>query len=151
YNEVDNLEPLIEAIRRHAPHSEILVIDDNSPDGTGRLADRLKAELPAIHVIHRPGKMGLGTALVTAMRFAVDGGYDYQINLDADFSAPPRFIPDLLAGMDRHDVMIGSRYVKGAELGEEFDLKRKVMSAGINWYARLLLGLRSKDNSNSFR
>jgi dolichol-phosphate mannosyltransferase len=151
YNEVGNLRPLVEAVRRYAPDAEILVIDDNSPDGTGRVADELKAELPGVHVIHRPGKLGLGTALVTAMRFAVDGGYDYLINLDADFSAPPPFIVDLLAGMDSHDVMIGSRYVKGSELGEEFNFKRKLMSAGINWYTWLLLGLRCKDCSNSFR
>jgi len=151
YNEVGNLRPLVGAIRQHAPRAEILIIDDNSPDGTGQVADRLKAELPAVHVIHRPGKLGLGTALVTAMRFAVAGRYDYLINLDGDFSAPPRFIPELLAGMDGHDVMIGSRYLEGSELGEEFHFKRKVMSIGINWYARLLLGLKCKDNSNSYR
>ncbi|WP_435008736.1 polyprenol monophosphomannose synthase [Tundrisphaera lichenicola] len=151
YNEVGNLRPLVEAVRRHAPDCEILIIDDNSPDGTGRVADELRAEMPGIHVDHRPGKLGLGTALVAAMRFAVEGGYEYLINLDADFSAPPPFIVDLLSGMDSHDVMIGSRYVEGAELGEEFDLKRKLMSAGINWYTWLLLGLRCRDCSNSFR
>ncbi len=151
YNEVNNLRPLVEAIRQYAPQSEILIIDDNSPDGTGRVAAELKAELKAIHVIHRPGKLGLGTALVTAMRLAVDGDYDYLLNLDADFSAPPRFIPDLLAGMDAHDVMIGSRYMRGSETGEGFNFKRKVMSAGINWYTWLLLGLSCKDCSNSFR
>lgn len=151
YNEVDNLRPLVDTIRQYVPESEILIIDDNSPDGTGRVADELKDELPSIHVIHRPGKLGLGTALVTAMKFAVNSNYKYMINLDADFSAPPRFIPDLLAGMDTHDVMIGSRYLKDSELGAEFDFKRRLMSAGINWYSRLLLGVRCRDNSNSFR
>ena len=151
YNEVGNLRPLVVAIREYVPQSEILIIEDNSPDGTGKVADDLKNELQDIQVIHRPGKLGLGTALVTAMKFAVDGGYDLMINLDADFSAPPRFIPALLAGMGTHDVMIGSRYVKGSELGEEFNLKRQLMSAGINWYTRILLGLSCRDNSNSYR
>lgn len=151
YNEAGNLRDLVGEIRRHAPQASILVIDDNSPDGTGRIADELKARLPGIDVIHRPGKQGLGSAVVTAMKYAIERGYDYYLNLDADFSHPPRFIPDLLAGMDRHDVMIGSRYVPGGGVEGEFNLKRKFMSTGINWYARLLLGLRTKDNSGSFR
>ncbi len=95
--------------------------------------------------------MGLGTALLTGMQYAIDHGYDYFLNLDADGSHPPRFIPDLLAGMDRHDIMIGSRYVPGGGVEGEFNLKRKVMSTGINLYARLLLGLKTRDNSGSFR
>jgi dolichol-phosphate mannosyltransferase len=111
----------------------------------------LQASLPNIHVIHRPGKLGLGTATVAAMRFAIKHGYDYLLNLDADFSHPPRFIPALLAGMREHDVMIGSRYIMGGGVEGGFNIKRKLMSTGINWYARLLLGLRTKDNSGSFR
>ena len=151
YNEVGNLEPLVEEIRGFAPGGDILVIDDNSPDGTGKLADELAARLPGVHVLHRPGKMGLGTATVAAMRFAIENGYDYLLNLDADFSHPPRYIPALLAGMDEHDVMIGSRYIPGGGVEGGFNLKRKFMSTGINWYARLLLGLRTRDNSGSFR
>lgn len=151
YNEVDNLVPLAEAIRQYAPHSSLLIIDDNSPDGTGRVADELQATQARVHVIHRPKKLGLGTATLAAINFAIENGYDYLLNLDADFSHPPRFIPSLLAGMDDNDVMIGSRYVAGGGVEGEFGLKRKLMSAGINWYARLLLGLRSKDNSGSFR
>jgi dolichol-phosphate mannosyltransferase len=152
YNEAGNLRPLVGAVREFAPQAEVLVIDDNSPDGTGALADELKTESPGIHVIHRPGKLGLGTAVIAAMEFAVRNGYDYLINLDADFSHPPRFIPALLAGMRDHDVMIGSRYIPGGGVaGQQFNLKRKFMSSGINWYARLLLGLRSKDNSGSYR
>lgn len=151
YNEAGNLRDLVAEIRRHAPQADILVIDDNSPDGTGRIADALKAELPGVEVVHRPGKQGLGTAVVQAMKHAIAHGYDYYLNLDADFSHPPRFIPALLAGMDRHDVMIGSRYVPGGGVEGQFNLKRKFMSTGINWYARLLLGLHTKDNSGSFR
>ena len=151
YNESGNLRDLVAEIRHHAPHAHVLVIDDNSPDGTGAIADELKATLPDIHVIHRSGKQGLGTAILTAMRFAIDHDYNYYLNMDADFSHPPRYIPNLLAGMDENDVMIGSRYVPGGGVEGEFNLKRKFMSTGINWYARLLMGLSTKDNSGSFR
>lgn len=151
YNEAGNLRDLVAEIRRFAPHAAVLVIDDNSPDGTGRIADELQATLPAVEVIHRPGKLGLGTAVLAAMRFAVDHGYDHYLNLDADFSHPPRFIPALLAGMADHDVMIGSRYIPGGGVEGEFNLKRKFMSTGINLYARLFLGLSTNDNSGSFR
>jgi dolichol-phosphate mannosyltransferase len=151
YNEAGNLRPLVEEIRREVPRASILIIDDNSPDGTGQLADELQATLPDIHVIHRPGKLGLGTATVAAMRFAIDHDFDFLLNLDADFSHPPRFIPALLAGMKDHDIMIGSRYIQGGGVEGGFNLKRKFMSAGINWYARLLLGLTTRDNSGSFR
>ena len=151
YNEVENLRPLIESIRAQVPDASILVIDDNSPDGTGRLAEELRTQSPRIDVIHRPGKLGLGTATLAAMRYAVRNGFDTLLNLDADFSHPPRFIPALLAGMSSHDVMIGSRYVPGGGVEGEFGLKRKFMSTGINLYARLFLGLTSNDNSGAFR
>jgi dolichol-phosphate mannosyltransferase len=151
YNEAENLRPLAEAIRGYAPRAHLLVIDDNSPDGTGAIADELAKALPDVHVIHRPGKLGLGTATVAAMRFAVDGRYDYYINLDADFSHPPRFIPALLEGMSRVDVMIGSRYIPGGAVEGEFGFRRKFMSTGINLYAKILLGLRTRDNSGSYR
>jgi dolichol-phosphate mannosyltransferase len=151
YNEAGNLRPLVETIREYAPDSSILIIDDNSPDGTGRIADLLRETLPDIHVIHRGGKLGLGTATLAAVRFAIDNHFDYLLNLDADFSHPPRFIPALLAGMADHDVMIGSRYVPGGGVEGGFTLKRRFMSSGINTYARLTLGLTSKDNSGAFR
>jgi dolichol-phosphate mannosyltransferase len=151
FNEAGNLRPLVETIREFAPHAAILVIDDNSPDGTGRIADELQAELPEIHVIHRAGKLGLGTAIIAGMQYAIEHEFDYFLNLDADFSHPPRFIPAILEGMDRNDVMIGSRYVSGGGVEGEFNLKRKFMSTGINLYARAFLGLKTKDNSGSFR
>jgi dolichol-phosphate mannosyltransferase len=151
YNEAGNLRPLVEAIREHAPHASILVIDDNSPDGTGGIADELKASLPEIHVIHRPGKQGLGTAVLAGMKYAIDNGFDYFLNMDADFSHPPRFIPALLAGMKDHDVMIGSRYIPGGGVEGDFGFKRKFMSTGINTYSRLFLGITPRDCSGSFR
>jgi dolichol-phosphate mannosyltransferase len=151
YNEADNVRPLVHAIREHAPHAAILLIDDSSPDGTGAIADELARTLPDITVVHRPGKQGLGSAIVHAMRHAVAHGYDYYLNLDADFSHPPRFIPALLAGMRDRDVMIGSRYVPGGGVEGEFGLRRKLMSRGINGLARLCFGLDTQDNSGSFR
>lgn len=151
YNEAGNLEPLVQAIREQARDASILVIDDNSPDGTGKIADRLVESLPGVHVIHRPGKLGLGTATLAAMKFAIDNDYEYLLNLDADFSHPPRFIPDLVAGMADHDVMIGSRYVPGGGVEGGFTIKRRFMSSGINGYARLMLGLTTRDNSGAFR
>jgi dolichol-phosphate mannosyltransferase len=151
FDEAENLPPLVEAIRHYAPDASILIIDDNSPDGTGRVADELRRTQPDIHVIHRSGKLGLGTAVLTGMAYAIEHGYDYFLNMDADFSHPPRFIPALRAGMDQHDVMIGSRYIPGGGVEGEFNLKRKFMSSGINLYTRLLLGLKTRDNSGSFR
>jgi dolichol-phosphate mannosyltransferase len=151
YNEAGHIMPLVESIRTFVPDSAILIIDDNSPDGTGRLADELRKTLPHVNVIHRPGKLGLGTATLTAIRFAIDNGFDFLLNLDADFSHPPRFIPDLLKGMTDHDVMIGSRYVAGGGVEGGFTLKRRLMSSAINGYARLMLGLTTRDNSGAFR
>lgn len=150
YNERDNLEPLIAAIFVELPSAEILVIDDNSPDGTGVLADELAAKDPRIHVLHRPRKLGLGTATIDAMIYAIVHDYDYMLNLDADFSHPPRFIPALIAGMADRDVMIGSRYVAGGG-AEGWGLKRRIMSRCINLYSRWLLGIPAFDTSGAFR
>ena len=152
YNEAGNLQPLVETIRQFAPDSSILVIDDNSPDGTGRIADELRETLPEHSRDPPAGQAGAGDGHPggdAVSRSSID--FDYLLNLDADFSHPPRFIPDLLAGMADHDVMIGSRYVPGGGVEGGFNLKRRLMSSGINGYARLMLGLTSKDNSGAFR
>ena len=151
YNEADNLRDLVAEIHAVAPHATVLVIDDNSPDGTGRIADDLKANSDRVDVLHRAGKQGLGTAIIAAMRYAIDHHYDHFLNMDADGSHPPRFIPAILDGMRDKDVTIGSRYVPGGGVEGEFNLKRKFMSTGINLYARMFLGLKTKDNSGSFR
>ena len=137
YNERDNLSALIRDIHTFAPQADVLVIDDNSPDGTGKLADELAALDPRIHVLHRPGKQGLGTALLAAMNYALTHGYDLMANMDADFSHHPRYLPALLAGMDRHDVMIGSRYIPGGGT-VNWPLSRKFLSGGVNILVRLL-------------
>src|SRR5438874_3513740 len=130
YNERDNLAPLVAQIHERVPQADVLVIDDHSPDGTGALADELHANDPRVHVLHRAGKLGLGTAILTAMRYAMEHGYDYLVNMDADFSHHPRYLPALVAGMGRHDVMIGSRYVAGGGT-VVWPLSRRLMSWGV--------------------
>lgn len=150
YNERENLPNLIPAIKEHAPDADIVVIDDNSPDGTGQYADELAAADPSIHVLHREGKQGLGTATIAGFRFAIEQGYELLINLDADFSHHPKHIPAMLECMDRVDCAVGSRYVPGGGV-EGWGIKRHFMSRGINLYARMTLGLKTKDNSGSYR
>ena len=150
YNERENLAALAQAIRQNAPHADILIIDDNSPDGTGQLADELAVKDSRIHVLHRPGKLGLGTALLAAMQFAMEHGYDFHLNMDADFSHPPGEIPHLLAGMSDHDVMIGSRYVAGGGT-KNWPLPRKIISRSVNSMVRILFRMPVKDASGAFR
>ena len=150
YNEKENLRGLIEALVRVAPGAHILVIDDHSPDGTGQIADRLAAQDPRVHVMHRPGKLGLGTAVIAGMRQAIRDGYEHVLNMDADFSHSPDAVPVLLAGMRDHDVMIGSRYIPGGRV-VGWDLTRTIMSTCINVYSRLLLRLNVHDCSGAFR
>ena len=95
---VPEWKPLVEAIREHAPGASVLIIDDNSPDGTGTIADGLRATLPNVHVLHRAGKLGLGTAIMDGMEFAIANGFDYVLNLDADFSHHPRYLRPIMAG-----------------------------------------------------
>ena len=150
YNERENLVALLPEIWNFAPEADVVVVDDNSPDGTGPLLDEWKTREPRLHVLHRPAKLGLGTATMAGLKFAVEQNYDFVCNLDADFSHNPRYLPDLLAAMETADVAIGSRYVSGGGI-VGWSLKRHFMSRGINWYARLVLGLRTRDNSGAFR
>ena len=155
YNEIENLPKLVDEIFRHAPEVDLLVIDDNSPDGTGEWCRRRAEADPRVHCLHRSGKLGLGTATIAGMKYAIEHGYAQVLNMDADFSHDPKYLPDLLAGMKREDgppvdVMIGSRYVPGGAI-EGWPLKRHLMSRGVNLYARLLLGLAPKDTSGAFR
>jgi dolichol-phosphate mannosyltransferase len=150
YNERENLGALIPEIWQYAPAADVLVIDDNSPDGTGLVADNWSARDKRIHVMHRPSKLGLGTATLAAFRHALENDYTLLLNLDADFSHHPRFIPPLLALMDVCDVAIGSRYVTGGRI-VGWGWWRHVMSRCINFYARTLLRLSTRDCSGAFR
>lgn len=150
YNESGNLPRLIEEIHKFAPTADILVVDDNSPDGTGQLADAMAEKDQRIRVMHRSGKLGLGTAILAAMRYAIENNYDWHVNMDADFSHPPRYLPGMFAGMDRCDVMIGSRYIAGGGT-ENWPLKRRLMSQSVNLLVRFLLRMPVKDASGAYR
>jgi dolichol-phosphate mannosyltransferase len=150
YNERDNLAPLTAQIHDAIPSAEVLIIDDNSPDGTGKLADELAASHAWIRVIHRAGKLGLGSALLAAMHLAMEHDYDLLINMDADFSHHPRYLPALLAGMKGRDIMIGSRYVPGGGT-LNWPWQRRLTSRAVNLMSRLLLRIPARDTSGAFR
>jgi dolichol-phosphate mannosyltransferase len=150
FNERDNLGDLVAAIHAELPHADVLVIDDNSPDGTGDLADELRHADGRVHVLHRAGKLGLGTAILAGMRYAMDQGYDLLLNLDADFSHPPRYLRWLVAGMRDHDVMIGSRYVAGGGTAN-WPLSRRLISRSLNLFVRMALRMGVRDASGAFR
>lgn len=150
YNEHGNLEALVREIRSIVPTTDILITDDNSPDGTGPLADQLAAADAHIHVIHRPGKLGLGTAILDAMRYAIEHNYDLFVNMDADFSHMPSYLPAVLEGMKDNDVMIGSRYVPGGG-STNWPLSRRLMSRGVNLLVRVLMGIPAQDTSGGYR
>ncbi len=155
YNEMENLPSLVEEVFQIAPEVDVLVVDDNSPDGTGDWCDRKASDDARLRCLHREGKLGLGTATIAAMQYGIAQGYRYVLNMDADFSHQPRYLPDLIAGMEPPDappvdVMIGSRYVPGGGV-EGWPLRRHLMSRGVNFYARWLLGLKPKDCSGAYR
>jgi dolichol-phosphate mannosyltransferase len=150
YNELENLPQLVEAIWQVAPQTAVLVIDDNSPDGTGRWCDEKAVSEPRLHCVHRTGKLGLGTAIIAAMEYAIENNYEYVLNMDADFSHHPRYIPALLAAVESSDVSIGSRYCPGGGT-QGWPFQRRAMSWAVNTYARTLLGLKPKDTSGAFR
>lgn len=149
YNEKDNLERIVTEIWRYLD-ADILVVDDGSPDGTGRIADRLAAADRRLHVLHRSGKQGLGTAYVAGFRFAIDRGYERVCEMDADFSHAPWDLPRLVFASRDAQLVIGSRYVEGGcTVG--WDRKRRLLSRGANLYARLVLGIGIRDNTAGFR
>ena len=150
YNERDNVEPLIAAIHEVAPQADLLVIDDGSPDGTGPAVEELAKRDPRVHLMQRGAKLGLGTASLAAMRYAIEHDYDYLLNLDADFSHPPRYIAALLDGMHEHDVMIGSRYVPGGGT-ENWPASRRMISQSVNKFVRTALRMPVRDASGAFR
>lgn len=150
YNEVENAEPLARAILAAVPTAEILFVDDNSPDGTGALITKLMAEEARIHLLARPGKLGLGTAYLAGFHHGLKNGYDVVVSMDADFSHDPRYLPALLALLPQADVGIGSRYVPGGGV-RNWGLHRRLLSRFANFYARTLLGLKARDCTAGFR
>jgi dolichol-phosphate mannosyltransferase len=151
YNERENLEPMLRALGSVLPaEARVLVIDDDSPDGTGELADRLAAELGFVDVLHRPRKDGLGPAYLAGFRRALDAGAELVLELDCDFSHDPADVPRLLAAAETTDLVLGSRYVPGGGI-ENWGVIRRAISAGGSLYARLVLGVPIRDLTGGFK
>lgn len=150
YNERNNLSRLWERLQQSAPGVDALIVDDNSPDGTGALADELAKRNPALHVLHRPAKQGLGPAYVAGFKWALAEGYSYICQMDADHSHDPAQLPDLLRAAERYDLVLGSRYV-GAIRILNWEMKRLLISTCGNWYARVVTGLPYSDLTGGFK
>jgi dolichol-phosphate mannosyltransferase len=150
FNERESLPLLVPAVLCQGGDFEVLVVDDNSPDGTGALADAMAAADPRVHVLHRVGKLGLGTAYIAGFRFALDRGYDAVFEMDADFSHDPSDLPRLLAAVDHADVAIGSRWVAGGGT-VDWSLLRRLISRGGSLYAGVILGLPIRDLTSGFK
>lgn len=150
YNEAENLEPFVRALLAAAPDVHVLVVDDNSPDGTGRIADRLAGELGSVEVLHRPGKAGLGRAYLAGFADVLGRGADLVLEMDADFSHDPADVPRLIAASERADLVLGSRYVEGGGV-EDWGLPRRMLSRGGSLYARVVLGVGVRDLTGGFK
>ncbi|GAA3588961.1 polyprenol monophosphomannose synthase [Klugiella xanthotipulae] len=150
YNEIENLPLIVGRVRAATPEVDILVVDDNSPDGTGALADELAAEDHHIRVLHRQGKEGLGAAYKEAFVWALDQGYTRLVEMDADGSHAPEQLPDLLAAAYNADVVLGSRWIPGGGV-VNWPLHRQLLSRGGSLYSRIMLGLPAKDVTGGYR
>jgi dolichol-phosphate mannosyltransferase len=150
YDERENLGPMIDAILAVVPGVEVLVIDDNSPDGTGQLADQIAAREPRVKVLHRAGKEGLGRAYLAGFAWALARDYGLVLEMDCDFSHDPGYLPGMLAAAEEADLVLGSRYVKGGGT-VDWGLLRQLISRGGSFYARTILGLSVRDLTGGFK
>ncbi len=150
YNEADNLAPIVQRLRSAVPAVDVLIADDNSPDGTGRLADRLTADDRQVHALHRPGKQGLGAAYLAGFDWAARHGYDAVVEMDADGSHAPEQLPLLLDALGDADVVFGSRYVPGGTV-VNWPARRLLLSRGGNLYTQLALRMPVRDATGGFR
>lgn len=154
YNEAENLAKITAALfELKVDGLEILNVDDASPDGTGQVADQLvQKSQDRFHVMHRPGKLGLGTAYIQGFKWALDQGFQYIIHMDADFSHSPSYIPQFLSLIPEYDVVVGSRYVKGGQLDERWTWYRRLLSWWANSvWVRLILGTKTRDATAGFK
>lgn len=150
YNEKDNLPRIVGRVRSSVPDADILVLDDNSPDGTGAIADGLAAKDPQVHVMHRAGKQGLGAAYKAGFAWALERGYDGAVEMDADGSHQPEQLPSLLSAARDADLVIGARWVRGGSV-VNWPAHRKALSVGANIYTKVMLGLPVNDATGGYR
>ncbi len=151
YNESDNLAKLVERVLAQDPRLDILVVDDGSPDGTGAIADRIAAENPRVHAIHRASKLGLGTAYIAGFRWALARDYDYIFEMDADFSHDPRKLPEFLEAIKNADLVLGSRYQDGQVNVVNWPMSRLFLSYSANIYARAVTGTPVFDATGGYK
>jgi dolichol-phosphate mannosyltransferase len=150
YNERENIVELLRRIFALERGIEVLIVDDNSPDGTGALADEMAAADPRVHVLHRAGKMGLGSAYVAGFRYALDRDYDVVFEMDADFSHSPDSLPEFLKEIETADLVLGSRYLYGVTV-VNWPLTRLILSYAANVYSRVITGMNIKDATGGFK
>lgn len=150
YNEARNLPQIIPAILNQDSRLELLVVDDNSPDGTGDIADAMAQEEPRVHVMHRPAKEGLGRAYLAGFKWGLAEGYEAMFEMDADFSHDPAFIPRFLKAIEETDLVLGSRYATGVNV-INWPISRLLLSLGANLYARIITGLPLTDLTGGFK
>ncbi|MBY0488996.1 MAG: polyprenol monophosphomannose synthase [Gemmatimonadaceae bacterium] len=151
YNESENVTRIVPLILQQDPRLEVLVVDDNSPDGTGRLADEMAAADPRVHVLHRAGKEGLGRAYLAGFGWALERDYDYIFEMDADFSHDPAHLPEFLAAIQGADLVLGSRYRDGKVTVVNWPMTRLMLSYGANIYARAVTGMHLGDGTGGFK
>jgi len=150
YNERDNLTPITDRVFASVESADVLVVDDSSPDGTGELADELATQQPRLHVLHRPGKAGLGAAYIAGFTWGIEAGYDVLVEMDADGSHAPEQLPRLLAALEGADLVLGSRWVPGGEV-LDWPKSRWLVSRAGNLYTRLALGANLRDITGGYR
>jgi dolichol-phosphate mannosyltransferase len=150
YDEAENLPRIVPCVLEQDPRVDVLVVDDGSPDGTGRIADAMAEENDRISVLHRPGKGGLGRAYLAGFEQGLERGYDILFEMDADFSHPPEALPALIAGFEEADVMIGSRYVDGRVTVSNWPMSRLLVSYFGSHYARIITGMPVRDGTGGF-
>jgi len=150
YNESENIENLVSQVLSQDSRIEILVIDDNSPDGTTKVVEKMKQGMPRLHLVKRPAKMGLGTAYVSGFRFALEAGYDLVFEMDADFSHDPKEIPRFLEAIDGYDLVIGSRYIRGVNV-VNWPMSRLLLSWLANLYTRIVTRLPLRDSTSGYK
>jgi dolichol-phosphate mannosyltransferase len=150
FNERDNLEPIVSRVRTAVPAADVLVVDDNSPDGTGEIADKLAVSDGHVFVLHRAGKAGIGAAYLAGFGWALDRGYGALVEMDADGSHDPAELPRLLHALETADLVIGSRWVPGSAV-RNWPRSREILSRAANTYARLMLGLDVRDATGGYR
>ncbi len=150
YNERENLPQIVPLVLAQDPGIHVLIVDDNSPDGTGELADKLAGENERVHVVHRPGKQGLGTAYIAGFKWALERDYEYVFEMDSDFSHNPEHIPQFLGAAKAYDLVLGSRYLRGVPV-VNWQMSRLLLSYFANKYARVITGLPFTDTTGGFK